>query len=39
MNDLLKKLDLLPPDIKKEFIEAGLLASHKRKKKYRKITE
>ena len=31
MNDLLKKLDLLPPDIKKEFIEAGLLASHKRK--------
>ena len=31
MNDLLKKLDLLPPDIKKEFIEAGLLASQKRK--------
>ena len=31
MNDLLKKLDRLPPDIKKEFIEAGLLASHKRK--------
>jgi hypothetical protein len=31
MNDLLKKLDLLPPDIKKEFIEVGLLASQKRK--------
>ncbi len=31
MNDLLKKLDRLPPDIKKEFIEAGMLASHKRK--------
>ncbi len=31
MNDLLKKLDRLPPDIKKEFIEAGLLASQKRK--------
>ena len=31
MNDLLKKLDRLPPDIKKEFIEVGLLASQKRK--------
>ncbi len=31
MNDLLNKLDRLPPDIKKEFIEVGLLASQKRK--------
>jgi len=31
MNDLLKKLDLLPADIKKEFIEVGLLAFQKRK--------
>ena len=31
MNDLLKKLNRLPEDVKKEFLEAGFLASKKRK--------
>ena len=30
MNDLLEKLNRLPPDIKEEFIKAGLLAKEKR---------
>ena len=30
MNDLLEKLNRLPPDIKEEFIKAGLLAKQKR---------
>jgi predicted phage terminase large subunit-like protein len=30
MNDLIKKLNRLPPDIKQEFIKAGLLAKQKR---------
>jgi hypothetical protein len=31
MNDLLSKINRLPEDIKKEFLEAGMLASKKRK--------
>jgi len=31
MNDLLNKINRLPEDVKKEFLEAGMLASKKRK--------
>jgi len=31
MNDLLQKINRLPEDVKKEFIEAGILAQQKRK--------
>jgi len=31
MNDLLSKINRLPEDVKKEFLEAGMLASKKRK--------